>query len=40
MGVKYTAYKLVWILSALLCHLARVSQSLLPKQTSSLCLPS
>ena len=40
MGVKYTAYKLVWILSALLCCLARLSQPLLPKQTSSLCLPS
>lgn len=25
-GVKYTAYKLAWILSPLLCHLARVPQ--------------
>lgn len=40
MGVKYTAYKLVWILSAFLCRLARVSQSLPPKQSSSLCLTS
>lgn len=40
LGVKYTAYKLVWILSPFLCHLARVPQSLPPKQTSFLCLPS
>lgn len=40
MGVKYTAYKSVWILSALLCHLDRASQPLPPKQTSSHCLPS
>lgn len=40
LGVKYTAYKLVWILSPFLCHLARVPPSLPPKQTSFLCLPS
>lgn len=39
MGVKYTAYESAWILSTLL-YLDRVSQSLPPKETPSLCLPS